>query len=109
MVTAPITQTVGQPLVLICNATTVRGIISPVDVVWIRDSSTLRRISNVSSTTVGSSLFYMNSYTIPSLSVDDDEVEYECRLVVHTPVEIRVSDSVMIDVTGKTCLLLLYL
>jgi len=101
MVTAPITQTVGQPLTLICNATTVRGVISPVDIVWSRDSSSLRRVSNVSSTTVGSSLVYINSYTIPSLSVDDDKIEYECRLVVHAPVEIRVSDSVMIDVTGK--------
>ena len=108
-VTSPNTQRVGQPLTLTCNVTTVRGITSRLDIVWSTNNNSLRRVTNISSTTVGSSLVYRDSYTIPSLSVDDDEIDYECRLVVHTPLEIRVSNTVMIDVTGKVCLLLLYL
>ena len=100
IVTAPNTQTVGQPLTLTCNATTVRGITSTVDIMWSRSGSNLQTMSNISSTTVGSSVSYTDSYTIPSLSVDDDEMEYECILVVHTSPDIRVSDAVTIDATG---------
>ena len=99
-VTAPNTQTVGQPLILTCNATTVRGITSTVDIVWSRSGNILQTMSNISLTTVGSSLSYMDSYTIPSLSVDDNDMEYECTMVVHTSPEIRVSDVVTIDAAG---------
>ena len=106
-VTAHNTQTVGQPLTLTCNVTTVRGISSTVDVVWRTGGSTLKRSNNVTQTLLDSSVLYIDTYTITPLSTNDDGREYECRVVMHSTPITRSLGSITMDVAGmykETCI-----
>ena len=101
LVNAPNTQTVGQSLTLQCEVTTVRGITSRVDIVWSSDGTVLRRMNNVSSTTMDNSLVYTDSYTISQLSTTDDGRVIQCEVVINTSPSVMASDSITLDVTGK--------
>ena len=98
-VTSPNTQRVGQPITLTCNATTVRGITSRVGIIWRRDGNNLTS-SDILPTMMDGSLLYTDTYTISSLSTDDDGRDYECRLVLYVSPVIRDSDIITMDVTG---------
>ena len=99
--TAPNTQTVGQSLTLQCTVTTVRGITSRVDIVWSSGGTELQRMNNVSSTMMGNSLVYTNSYTISQLSTTDDGRLIQCEVVINTSPSVIASDSTTLDVTGE--------
>ena len=99
-VTAPNTQTVGQPLTLTCNVTTVRGITSAVNMVWRKGRTILQKKRNPTFILMSSSLVYMDNYTISQLNSDDDGIEYECRLVIRKSPPIKVSSSLTLDVIG---------
>ena len=99
--TAPNFQTVGQSLTLQCEVTTVRGITSEMDIVWSGDGSELKRMNNVSSTTVDNSLVYTDSYTISQLYTTDDDRVIQCEGVINSSPSIMISDSITLDVTGK--------
>ena len=100
-VTAPNTQTVGQPLTLTCNATTVRGITSGLDIVWRRGINIIKTLENLVPTAINSLLLYTDTFTILPLSTDDDGRDYECRLVLHTSPVINSSGIITIDVSGR--------
>jgi len=101
-VTAPNIQTVGQSLTLTCDAVTVRGITSDVDLVWRRRNRVVRTLDNTDPTTMNNtSLVYTDIYTISQLSTDDDGIQYECRLVIRSSPVVRVMDTVTLDATGK--------
>ena len=104
--TAPNTQTVGQPLTLQCEVTTVRGITSRVDIVWSSDGTELERMNNVSSTTMNNSLVYTNFYTISQLSTNDDDRVIHCEVVINASPSVMASDSITLDVTGKNCMII---
>ena len=99
-VTAPNTQTVGQPLTLLCEVTNVRGITSRVDIVWSSGGTELQRMNNVSSTMMSNSLVYTNSYTISQLSTTDDGRVIQCDGVINTSPPVMADDSITLDVTG---------
>ena len=99
-VTAPNTQTVGQSLTLQCEVTAVRGITSRVDIVWSSGGTELQRM-NVSSTTMGNSLVYTDSYTISQLSTDDEGRMIQCEVVINASPSVMASDSITLDVTGE--------
>ena len=100
-VTAPITQAVGQSLTLQCEATTVRGITSRMDIVWSSGGTELQRMNNVSSTTMNNSLVYTDSYTISQLSTSDDNRVIQCKGVFNANPPVMASDSITLDVTGE--------
>ena len=100
-VTAPNTQTVGQPLPLQCNVTTVRGITSRVDIVWSSNGTELERMNDVSSTTMDNSLVYTDSYTISQLSTTDEDRAIQCEVVINASPSVMASDSITLDVTGE--------
>ena len=100
-VTAPNTQTVGQSLTLQCEVTTVRGITSRVDIVWSSDGTELERMNGLSSTTMGNSLVYTDSYNISQLSTTDDDRVIQCGVVIDTSPSLMASDSITLDVTGE--------
>jgi len=100
-VTAPNTQTVGQSLTLECSVTIVRGITSPVDIIWSRGNMMLSRTNNISQTMMDSSLIYTNTYTISQLSTDDDDSEYQCEMVINTSPPVMATSSVTLDVMGE--------
>ena len=100
-VTAPNTQIVGQSLTLECSVTTVRGIISRVDIIWSSDGAELERMEgvNVSSTT-DNSVVYTDTYDISQLNTTDDGREYWCEVVINTSPPAMANDSVTLDVMG---------
>ena len=99
--TATNTQTVGQPLTLQCNVTTVRGITSRVDIVWSSGGMELNRTNNVSSARVGDSLVYTHSYTITQLSMIDEGRVIQCEVVINASPSVMANDTVTLDVTGE--------
>ena len=99
--TAPDTQTVSHSLTLQCEVTTVRGITSRVDIVWSSDGTELRRINNVSSTTMDNSLVYTDSYTISQLSTTDDGRVIQCEVIINTSPSVIANDNITLDVIGE--------
>ena len=100
-VVAPGLQAVGQPLPLQCNVTTVRGITSRVDIVWSSGGTVLRRMNDVSSTTMDNSLVYTHSYTISQLSTTDEGRMIQCEVVIDANPSVMASDITILDVTGE--------
>ena len=99
--TAPNTQTVGQSLTLQCEVTTMRGITSRVDIVWSSGGTVLRRMDNVSSTTMGNSLVYTDSYSISQLNTTDEGRVIQCEVVINASLSVMASNSITLDVTGE--------
>ena len=100
-VTAPNTPKVGQPLMLECKVSTVRGISSKVDIVWSTGGVELERMNGVSSTTMDNSLVYTHNYTISQLSTTDEGRVIQCEVVINTSPSIMATDSITLDVTGE--------
>ena len=101
-VTAPNTQTVGQPLTLTCTVTAVRGITSRVDIIWSGGNNTmLMRTNNATPAVMDNSLVYTDNYTISLLSTDDERREYECDVVINTDTVVMATGRVVLDVMGK--------
>ena len=98
---APEFQMVGQSLTLECNVTTVRGITSRVDIVWSSGGTELQRMNGVSSTTMGNSLVYTDSYTISQLSTADEDRVIQCEVVINASPSVMANDTITLDVTGK--------
>ena len=101
---APNTQTVGQSLTLQCNVTTVRGITSRVDIVWSSGGTELKRMTNVSSTTMDNSLVYTDSYTISQLSTADEGRVIQCEVVINANPPVMASGSITLNVASKLSL-----
>ena len=100
------TQTVGQSLTLQCEGTTVRGITSRVDIVWSSDGTVLKRIKDVSSTTMDNSLAYTQSYIISQLSTTDDGRVIQCEVVININPPVRAANNVTLNATGEYCLII---
>ena len=99
--TVPNTQIVGQSLTLQCEVTIVRGITSRVDIVWSSGDVELKRMNNVSSTTMDNSLVYTDNYTITQLSTTDDDRMVQCEGVINAIPSIMANDNVTLNVTGE--------
>jgi len=94
-------QTVGQPLILECSVTTVRGITSRVDIVWSSDGVESQRINGVNASFVtNSSTVYTTTYTIQLLSTTDDNRVYQCEVVINTSPPVLTTSNITLDITG---------
>lgn len=92
---------VGQPLTLQCNATTVRGIESRVDIVWMTSNGTIiRRMLGITATTMNTSLVYTDYYTISQLNTDDDSRTYRCEVVINSSPPVITTSEIVLDVIG---------
>ena len=97
-VTIQTNQTAGEPLTLYCMVTTVRGITSSVDIMWLVDDSLLE-IADVTSDDMQ---LYMTSYIIDQLSVTDNERVYQCKVLINSSdALVMASDNFTLNVTGK--------
>jgi len=107
-VTAPNTQIVGQSLTLECSVTTVRGIISRVDIVWSIDGVELQESEGhfINSTT-HNSVAYFDTYTIPQLSTTNDGQQLQCEVVINRLLPVVASDNATLNVSGKWCIIYL--
>ena len=101
MVTTLNEQIVGQPLMLECAMSTPRGITSRVDVVWSRDGVEVEHINDISSNfTSPEVVVYTNIYTIPLLGTYDDDIVYECEVIINSSPKFETTDSITLDATG---------
>ena len=106
MMTTLSEQIVGQPLMLECAMSTPRGITSRVDVVWSRDEVEIERINDISSNFSSPEVVvYTNIYTIPLLGTYDDDIVYECEVIVYSNPILTVTDNLTLDVTGMRTLM----
>ena len=94
------TMTVGQALVLECLVTTVRGVNSPVTIVWNKsDSVEVRRKDNVGTFQINyNSAEYKDFFTIPLLTTDDNDVSYECIVIIS---DVQSGDMLTLRLNGK--------
>ena len=99
-------QIVGQPFMLECAMSTPRGINSRVDIVWTRDGVEVESINDVSSNFSSTEVVvYTNIYTIPLLGTYDDDVVYECEVIINSSPLRIISENVTLDVTGMCALI----
>ena len=91
----------GQPLMLECEMLTPRGISSRVDLVWSRDGVEVEHINDISNNFSSPEVVvYTNIYTIPLLGTYDDDIVYECEVIINSSPIHKITDSVTLDVTG---------
>ena len=94
-------QIVGQPLMLECAMSTPRGIDSRVDIVWTRDGVEVEHINDVSNNFSSPEVVvYTDIYTIPLLGTYDDDVVYECEVIINSTPLFRMKDNITLDVMG---------
>ena len=106
---APNTQTVGQPLMLECEVTTVRGISSRVDIVWSSDGTVLSRLNGTTATTVNnSSQVYSTLYSISPLRTFDEGRVIQCEGIIQAASSISSINTFTLDVTGQYILALIF-
>ena len=95
-------QDVGQSLTLQCDLTTVRGIVSTVDIIWSNTSAVLDMMNNVTANIMNDSVVYSHSYTIPQLTTAYHGRDIQCEVVINIPdTPVRDNDVVTLDVVGK--------
>ena len=99
-------QTVGQPLILQCSVTTIRGINSRyrVDFVWISNGTVLERVEGVTGESSTDNLaVYRDYYTIPQLSITDNNSSYTCEVIINrSPLtSLSATGNFTLNVTGK--------
>ena len=101
MVTTLSEQIVGQSLMLECVMSTPRGISSRVDLVWSRDGVEVEHINDISSNFSSPEVVvYTNIYTIPLVGTCDDEIVYECEVIINSSPILTIINNVILDVTG---------
>ena len=95
------TQTVGQPLILECSYTTVKGITSRVDIVWISNGLELQRIEGVNASSSSESLdTYIVIYDVMQLNTSDDDRVFQCQAILNTNPPLLAIDNITLNVTG---------
>jgi len=76
-------QLMGDPLLLECNVTTVRGITSSVDITWITNDEEVRRVSNALGKTGGNSTVYTDHYNIARSLLRNNTIYY-CQVIINS-------------------------
>ena len=91
------TPTMGQSLTLQCEAITVRGITSRVDIVWRRDGREHDRTNGVNNFRRGDTLVYTDSYTTGILNESDINVVYQCEVTINSKIPIISVDNFTLE------------
>ena len=99
--TAPITQMVGQSLLLRCSVTTVRGITSRVYTVWSSNGLDLERVEADVTSITNKSVEYTGYYSIEQLNETDDGRVYQCTVVIDASPPVMTDDNITSNTTGK--------
>ena len=92
---------IGQPLILQCSATIVRGITSTVDIIWTTDNTQVRRVNIITaSSNINSSSMYNDSFIIPSLNISDIGRVYQCEVLINSVFPTRTKSNFTISIPG---------
>ena len=84
----------GDPLILDCTVTAVRGISSSVDITWTTGGRVVRRVNNIKADRENDSTIYTDSFEISSLSAIDNGREYQCTVVINASQPVNNSDQI---------------
>ena len=94
-------QKVGQPLILQCSLTAVRGITSRVNFVWSNNGAKLQENNKFGRDFTMLNLdIYTDTYTISPLSISDDGSTYQCEVIISINPPLKDVINVTLDVTG---------
>ena len=102
---------IGQPLILQCIVTTVRGINSQVDIVWrnLNSGEEFRR-NFTESITIFNSVVYRDYLNISQVTTDDNDVTYQCEVTINAEhSSVIETDTFTLHVHGKTPEVILFL
>ena len=95
-------QIVGQSLMLECFVSAVRGITSRVDIVWSSNGVEINIVKGINiSSVANNSLLFTERYIIPQLSTVNENRKYKCEVIIDVEPPVTVSDSAILNVTGK--------
>ena len=83
-----------------CEITTVRGIISSVNILWGIDGEVLREINFTTAIMMNDSQVYRDFYNITQLSTSDDGKVCQCVAVIASNPLSMANDSIILDVIG---------
>ena len=98
----PDVQAVGQSLLLECIVTTVRGIMSRIDVIWRSDRLEIKRtIGATISSSTSSSVVYRDFYNISLLTTAEEGRVYQCEGVINTTPSLITQNNITLNVIGK--------
>ena len=89
-------QQVGDPLSLECNVTTVRGITSSVDIVWITNDEEVR--VNASNKTVDNLVVYRSTYKDSEISQGNQT--YQCSVNINVSPTVNATDTFVRKLNG---------
>ena len=80
------TPTLNEQLTMQCEAAVARGVISQVNIIWFRNNGTeiLQRVDGANSTLRDDMLMFMDTYTTPLLTEDDNGMMYMCTVSIDT-------------------------
>ena len=93
--------TIGDPLILECTVTAVRGISSSVDIIWTTGGRVVRRVDNITANVEDDSTIYTDSFEISSLSAIDNGREYQCTVVINAIQRVYNSDRITLMFAGE--------
>ena len=93
--------TIGDPLILNCSVTAVRGISSSVDIIWSTGGIVVRRMNNLTADTTNDSAIFIDLFEISSLSAIDNRRKYQCKVTINANQSISNSDQITLVFPGK--------
>ena len=86
--------------------TTVRGIVSRLDIVWSSDGVELQRVETVNaSDTTNTSTMYSDLYTISQVNTNDDGRNYHCTGIINAMVQVSAVGNITLNAYGKKIIL----
>ena len=80
-VTALNNQTLNNSLMLECNITTVRGITSNMDIVWMANNTIIRRMNNSVGKLINNLIMHRDVYHVSN--VGSDGIQYHCHAIIN--------------------------
>ena len=103
-------QIISTPLSLRCDVTTVMGISSSVDIVWMKDDTEILRENDtigdpISNATV---MYTSHYYNVTTLRITDDNITYYCQAIINTSPMVNNSGSYTLNVIGEYVYIYVY-
>ena len=92
-------QDVGQSLILECRIKTIKDIDSTVDIIWTTGDTEVRRVENIPACLTSN---YSDFFTIPVLSRNDNNREYQCEVIINISPPVTGNGSITLNVTRKS-------
>ena len=89
-------------LSLRCDATTVMGISSSVDIVWMKDDTEILRENDAEGDPINNATVMLyTSHYYNNVTMTDDNTTYHCQAIINTSPTVKSSDNYNLHVIGE--------